>query len=100
MTDQNRVEADQQIKQTAVVSDENAPKERVQKKTTKQKKEMLPKPLLEPCGNKCRRKCKENIDEDRRRSINKQYWEHDHERRGDWILKGVRENSVKRRTVE
>ena len=68
------------------------------KKKASKKTKVANKSVLEPC--ECRRKCKDKIDENRRRSINKQYWELSHERRGDWLLKVVRENSVKRLTVK
>ena len=70
-----------------------------QKKKTKKVKSNM-KEVLKGCGPKCRRKCTEHLTEERRESINRQYWELSHERRGDWLFRVVREVGVKRKTVE
>ncbi|KAG5869115.1 hypothetical protein JTB14_024346 [Gonioctena quinquepunctata] len=75
---------------------ENSPDLRRRLKAQKDKQDLEVKP---GCGMNCEKKCSQNIPEERRRDINRQFWDLKRSDRKNVILQNISKANVARRTI-
>lgn len=95
MTEVRQVEDSTANQQNSVK--ERNPRKRRRTKTERQHSQRQKHPLLLPCADNCRRRCKTHFTEDERGKIHEEYWNMDYDTQKQWLLSRTRKNNIQRK---